>query len=125
MKPFLFRRFSYYLLALTAFLISFNTFGQSLSPNKYNYVEVTFMQASELKIFVSFGNEFTTVPDEKRQEIALKIKEFNSGAAILNYMSDIGWEYTDKQIVQTSVLIGSKYLNITYVYYTFRKLRTE
>ena len=125
MNPFSLRLFSSYLLAISFSLISFATFGQSKLPEKYYYSEVMMSTTNTGQTNrVSFGNN-PIIPTEKKEEMIGKIKEFQSGVDVLNYMSDEGWEFVAKNSQHETILIGTKYYAYIYMDYTFKKLKSE
>ena|ERR1035437_9822269 len=123
--------FSFCLLVISTFLISFDTYGQSRTPDKYYYAEVRMavntsaVTEGEITVSVDFGKNYPSIEPAKLQLLATKIKTFKNGVDILNCMGDEGWEYIDKQVQHESMNISSKtiiaYSHNIYISYTFRK----
>lgn len=128
--------FSLYLLVISTFLISSDTYGQTRTPVKYYYyaeVRITANTSTitegELTVFVDFGKDYYTSSMQPKalQMLATKIKTFKNGVDIQNCMSDEGWEYVDKQVQHESTQIKGNtmtvFTNYIFMNYTFRKVK--
>lgn len=96
------------------FFLSVVCYGQTNTPGKYAYAEVTLHIGAFNKhktTAISFGTDYPAQV-EKKEEITGKIISFKEGVDIKNYMNDMGWEYVDQQNLLFNDMI---------VVYTFRK----
>ena len=93
--------------------------GQAKSTDKNTYVFAEAMirwngfqkwMTTELDLGTNFN-----IVDTKREEIQNKVRAMKNGVDIMNYLSEEGWEYVDKQIVWLT--------NTSWCVYTFRKLK--
>ncbi|OFY51336.1 MAG: hypothetical protein A2W85_03680 [Bacteroidetes bacterium GWF2_41_31] len=114
----------FFLLVITTVLICSSTFGQSQTQNKFYYAEAVMASTSDgIGCNIDFGKDYV-IPVEKKDEIIKKIREFKNGVDIVNYLSDLGWEYVDKQVVFEVVpRINYQAVQSRYWIYTFRKLK--
>ncbi|MCX7550287.1 hypothetical protein [Xanthomarina sp. F2636L] len=65
---------------------------------------------------INFGSKYTVEVNDK-EEIIKKVKEFESGVDLMNYMSEKGWECFNTQIILSTY--------VTFYTYNFRKLKKE
>lgn len=112
-----------FLFVITTLIISQNIFAQSSSTDKYIYAEALLVSSSDgIKSSISFGQD-GMIQIEKKDEILKKITEFKDGVDIMNYMSNLDWEYVDKQIQFQIINDGRTITTTIYWFYTFRKKR--
>lgn len=110
-----------FLLVITTVLIPSNIFGQSNSTDKYIYSEALLVSSSNgIQSSISFGQD-GIIQVEKKDEIIKKIKEFKDGVDIMNYLSNLDWEYVDKQVQFQIINNGRNITTTIYWFYTFRK----
>lgn len=111
------------LITIVSICMISKTFGQSELTDKYYYAEVLLSEqpSTGITIIPNFGKDYPSL-DEKKEEIIIKVKEFTNGVDIMNYMSDLGWEYVGKQVQWQ---YGINKTAITRSYYTFRKIKQK